>query len=482
MNRYFSDTPGWKLVPTFLLALLLMPIVSVGAQDFDFQAMEKEAADYLVTVEVQIEVSFGMQTNEHEQRLLGTFVTEDGLLIFDGGFISDNNPMSSMSSFAFKSTPTRIEVTTSDGETYDAEYVGVDRDTRIGFARIMGADDTKFKPVEFVSGRKFKVGDWLASYMLLPEFVTPSLAVEIGMVSALATTPEEFALTGGFNGMEITSVLFDTDLKPVGVLGMLNDPSESDADLGGLMDSYGQFEYPLLGVITGERLKKMIADPPQKGKVDRAWLGITLQALTPDIAEFLNVDAPGGIIVNNVVPESPAAECGLQIGDIIYEINSQQIEVDREEELAVFQRKISKMGTGTSVEFSVYRPIEERVDTLRLLAELDAAPLAAGDAPEYEDDRLEFKARDIVFSDYTMYNVEQGSLSGVVVTELKQGGLANIGGMQLGDVIQRVDGLDITAVDDLASAMGALEERDSEEIIFFIWRFNKTMFVNVKTN
>ncbi len=482
MNRYLAETRGWKLAHALLLALLLLPAVQVRAQDFDFQAMGRDATDYLVTVEVQIEVSFGMQTNEHEQRLLGTIVTEEGLLIFDGGFISDNNPMSSMSSFAFKSTPTRIEVTTSDGETFDAEYVGVDRDTRIGFARIMGAGDAKFKPVKFVSGRKFKVGDWLASYVLLPEFVDPSLAIETGMVSALATMPEEFALTSGFSGMEITSVLFDADLKPVGVLGVLSDPSESEGDVGGLMDSYGQFDFPLLGVITGERLKKLIADPPQKGKVDRAWLGITLQALTPDIAEFLNVDAPGGIIINDVVPESPAAECGLQIGDIIYEINSQPVDVDREEELAVFQRKISDMGAGTSVEFSVYRPVEERVDTLRLLAELDAAPLAAADAPEYEDERLEFKVRDIVFSDYVMYNVQQGSLSGVVVTELKQGGLANIGGMQLGDVIQRVDGMDITAVDDLASAMEALQEQGSDEIIFFIWRFNKTMFVNVKTN
>ncbi len=473
--------PGGVLAVALTL-LCLLSIAPVQAQSFEFERLGKTAQEFTVIVDMKVEFSFGMQTNEHELRMLGTVVTPDGLVLFDGGFLSENNPLSPMSSFSFKAEPTNIEVTTLDDEKYEAEYVGTDRQTGIGFIRITDAPERPFKPVKFATGKQFKLGEWLAVYMLLPEFVKPPVAADVGMVSTLVTSPEEFSLTVGFNSMEMASVLYDEDLKPVGVLGTLSDPSASESDPGGLMDSYSQFELPLLGVITGERLQKLIADPPQKGKTDRAWLGITLQALTEDIGGFLNMDVPGGIIVNEVIPGSPAGQSGLQVGDVIYEINNQQIDVDREEELAIFQRGIADMGAGTSVEFSVLRPVEEAIDTLKILAVLEAAPLAASDAPEYENEQLEFKSRDLVFADFVRYNVEQGGLKGVVVSELKQGGLAHMGGLQLGDIIQRIDGSDITSVEELSTSMTTLESERPDEIIFFIWRFNKTMFVNVKTD
>ncbi|MCP4685712.1 MAG: PDZ domain-containing protein [bacterium] len=480
-KRTQAMTSSFVAAVLVALSCLMLP-GSIRAQTFDFDRLEKDARQYTVIIDMKIEFSFGMQSNEHEQRLIGTLVSEDGLVMFDGGFLSESNPLSPMSSFSFRADPTTIEITTLEDEKFDAEYVGVDRQTGLGFIRITDAGDRRFTPVEFVTGRQFKLGEWLAVFMLLPEFVTPPTAADVGMVSTLVTSPEEFALTVGFNSLEMASVLFDEDMRPVGVLGTLTDPSSSDSDPGGLMESMGQFALPLLGVITGERLDKLIADPPQKGKTDRAWLGITLQALTEDIAGFLNMDTPGGIIVNEVVNGSPASASGLQVGDVLYEINNQQIEVNREEELVVFQRRIADMGAGTSVEFSILRPVDETIDTITLLAVLEAAPLAASDAPEYENDHLEFKSRDLVFADYVRFNVEQGGLNGVVVSELKQGGLAYIGGLHLGDIIQRVDGSDITSVDELSASMALLESERPEEIIFFIWRFNKTLFVNVKTD
>jgi len=480
-KRYSAMTLGCMVAAVFTL-LVFLPVASTQAQSFDFERLEKSAGEFTVVIDMKIEFSFGMQSNEHEQRLMGTLVSDDGLVLFDGGFLSESNPLSPMSSFSFRADPTSIEITTLDDEKFDAEYIGVDRQTGIGFLRITNAEGRSFSPVKFATGRQFKLGEWLAVFMLLPEFVRPPMAADVGMVSTLVTSPEEFALTVGFNSLEMASVLFDEDMRPVGVLGTLTDPSSSDSDPGGLMESMGQFALPLLGVITGERLEKLIADPPQKGKTDRAWLGITLQALTEDIAGFLNMDVPGGIIVNEVVPGSPASACGLEVGDVLYEINNQQIEVKREEELVIFQRGIADMGAGTSVEFSILRPVEEAVDTLTLLAVLEAAPLAASDAPDYEDEHLEFKCRDLVFADFVRCNVEQGGLEGVVVSELKQGGPAYIGGLQLGDIIQRVDGSDITSVDELETSMATLESERPEEIIFFIWRFNKTLFVNVKTD
>jgi serine protease Do len=461
--------------------LLLAPSIS-SAQSFDFTRLEAAAKNYTVILDIKIEVTFGMQSTEQEQRMLGTIVSEDGMVLFDGAMLANEQMLSSMAGMNIKTTPSRIEVQTLDGKKFKAEYVGVDRFTKFGFCKVTDAGATKFSPVKFVNDPQFKTGSWVALYMLLPEFVTPPIAADIGMISTHLEKPEPFALTVGFNAMEMASVLYNEQHLPVGVLGSLLDPTSANTDPSGMVESFNQFEIPLLGVVTGDRIAKLVSSPPKKGEQDRSWLGITLQALTPDIAEFLHLAQGGGIIVNDVVKDSPAEKARLKVGDIIYQINGDAVEVDKEEEVPIFQRRIAEMPTGTQVEFSILRPDNDQVDTLKLLAKLESAPMTALNAPNYENKALEFTARNIVFGDYVARNLEVGSLSGVVISEMQEGGLAEVGGLQMGDIVQRIGSDVVTSVDDVKTSMESIETQKPREVIFFVWRDNKTMFVNVKTD
>ncbi|MDD3731262.1 MAG: PDZ domain-containing protein [candidate division Zixibacteria bacterium] len=482
-----KNKPLNVLVPIaglFLFSFIMGLAASAGAQSFDFDKLRGKIEKYTVILNMKIEISFGMQTNEQEQRVLGTIVTEKGLVIFDGSFLDTRNPLSALSGITIKTTPVKIEVATLTGLKYEGEYIGVDNFTQLGLVKIVVPEGTSpglsFACVNFVKNYKFKVGDWMALYMLLPKFVDPPLAADVGMISSLIKTPEDFPLTVGFSGLETASVLYNENLLPVGVLGSLINPS-TDSDIG-FMDSFSDFDYPLLGIITGERLEKIITHPPQKGEIERAWLGITLQSLTSDIAAFFNIDVPGGIIVNEVVKGSPADKAGLAVGDMIIEINGQPVMVDREELLPIFQRRISEMGEGTRVEFTVLRPVDNRVDSLKVFTQLESRPLAASEAEEYENKTLEFKVRNLVFSDYLYYNMDKDELYGAVVSEIKMGGLANIGGLLIGDIIQRIGGQIVTSVTDVNNFMTEMEQEKASEVIFFVWRRNKTMFVNIKTD
>jgi len=464
-----------------ILAVMIGQAGKAQAQSFDFARLQSMVRDYTVVLKIKVEISFGMQTNEQEVRLLGTIVSADGLVLFDGTAVSSEQH-SSMSGMSFRITPVSIEVTTLSGKKYKAELVGVDRFTQLGFARITDAGASRFVPVQFSLNQQFKIGSWLAAYMLLPEFVTPPVASDIGMISSLIESPEKFPLTVGFGGLEMASVLYDERLTPVGVLGALMDPTSASSDAGGMISGAGEGDVQLLGVVTGERIQKLVTSPPKKGEDERSWLGITLQALTKDIGEFLNVGASGGIIVTDVVKGSPAAKSGMLVGDVIHQINGQPVEVDMEEKVPIFQRRIAEMAPGTQVEFSVYRPHEQKVDTLRIVATLEKAPVTAANAPSYESKEFEFKVRSIVFSDYIQNNLEIGSLSGVVVSELKQSGLADVGGLDIGDVVQRIANSPITSVEEAQAAMTKIVAEKPREVVFFIWRNNKTMFVNVKTD
>ncbi len=461
--------------------LSLFQINSVSAQSFDFEKLQKIVADVSVIIEMKVAYSFGAHNNDQEERYLGTIVTEDGLVLFNGLTLGSESPILALTGMNVKTTSSEITVTFLDGTEYPAEFVGVDRFSNIGFIKIK-SDDVKFQAIKFQDNKKFQVGDWVSLYMLLPDYIDPPLSADIGMVSSLIEAPEDFPLIVGFNALQMTSVLFDEDLNAVGVLGRLTDPTQSNTDQAGMIESFGAFGMPLLGVITPERLTKMIENPLHKGKTDRGWLGITLQALTSEMAEFWNLDITGGIIINDVAKNSPASKAGLMIGDIIFEVNGQTVEVNKEDKVPIFQRKIAEMGPSAAVEFTILKRDDSKVDTTKILATLEKTPMTATDSPEYENNDLEFKVRDLVFTDFLYNNLDAETFNGVVVSEIKPGGIAEIEGLRYGDIIQRISDHVINSVDGAETVMNELAEKKVDEIIFFVWRNQKTLFVNVKTD
>ena len=471
-----------KYILTLILALTLT--CSLSARDYDYDRILKSAEKYVVEVTIQTEISFGTQTTEVESRGIGTIVTPDGMIVFDGRPIDSDDPFSTMTGMQVSAEPTKIKIKFFDGRTYEAEFIGVDRFTKLGFARIITEKKTKFDYIEFQDRKKFQIGDILISLMLLPEYVKPPLAVNVGMVTALLTEPEKFILTIGFNELELVSVLYDSTGAAVGMLGFMTNPNLAGMSAGQMMDPFGGMEdyFPLLGVLSVEKINKLIADPPTPGNVTRGWLGIYLQALTPDIAEFWGINVGGGIIVNEVVDDSPADSAGFETGDIIVTLNEKEIAVDKEENIPIFQREISEMGAGEEVMFGVLRRNNGSVDTLRLNVRLVSAPITPSEADDFEDKNFELKVRNMVFADYNIYNLDRNEFSGVVVKEVESGGWASVGGITPGDIIRSIGGQDIASIDDAERIFTELAEEKPKEVVFFIWRDNKTLFINIKTD
>ncbi|HOD66043.1 MAG TPA: PDZ domain-containing protein [candidate division Zixibacteria bacterium] len=471
-----------RLAPAAVWAALwLLAPAAAFAQHFDFRTLEEKVRAFTVVIDMDVEISFGVHSTEQTDRYLGTIVNDSGLVIFDGSGVGTETAIPSFSGFAVKTRPVRITVTSMDGKTYAGEYLGYDRYTNFAFLQIDGKGDT-FTPVAFRGGQEFQVGQWVGLFWLLPEFVSPPLAADVGMVAARVTSPEEMALTVGFSSLQAASVLFSEQLEPVGMLGALADPTTGGDDGSGMLGTFGDAGIPLLGVVTAERLTRLIAEPPRQGEGGRGWLGITLQALTADIAAFWNLETLGGIIVNEVVKGSPAEEAGLEVGDVIFEINGQAIDVDKEEKLPLFQRTISDLGPGAAVELGVLRLGPSTIDTLHVLVTLADAPIAAADAKELKVDEFEFTVRDLVFSDYMIANQDPEKFEGVVVSKIEAGGLAELSGLQIGDVIQRLGSTPVRSVADVESVMTGMKVEKPREVILFVWRGGKTMFVNLKTD
>ncbi len=237
-----------------------------------------------------------------------------------------------------------------------------------------------------------------------------------------------------------------------------------------------------VGIMPLEQFKKLLATPPVPGEVRQGWLGIVMQALDPDIAAFWKIDVSGGVIVSDVIPRSPADRAGLKQGDFIVAIDGKPLEIKKESSLAIIQKMISERGAGASLNMTVIRPEEQKVETLAVVPVLEQAPTAAIDAPSIEDKNFDFTLRDMVFSDYNARDLDPDKIKGVIVDKLEPGGWAAVGGMYPGDIVVKIGEETVTSAAQSKDALAKLEKAKAKEVVFMVWRRNKTQFVNVKTH
>jgi len=113
--------------------------------------------------------------------------------------------------------------------------------------------------------------------------------------------------------------------------------------------------------------RKVMEDLVKKGKVTRGWLGVGIQLITPELAKSFGVSADEGILVNQVMPKSPAEAAGLKIGDVILRVDGTPIKDARQ-----LQRLVAEAEIGKTIEVVVLRDKTKR--TLKIqISEMPAS-------------------------------------------------------------------------------------------------------------
>ena len=96
--------------------------------------------------------------------------------------------------------------------------------------------------------------------------------------------------------------------------------------------------------------RDVVADLEDDGKVARGWLGVQIQRVDKDIAASVGLDRPRGAIVAAVVAGGPAAEAGLEPGDVILGVNGAAVETMRE-----LPRRVAALPAGEKAELDLWR-------------------------------------------------------------------------------------------------------------------------------
>jgi serine protease Do len=237
----------------------------------------------------------GRPQREQVRQSLGS-----GVIISPDGYILTNNHVVDMAR--------DIKVSLSDGRVMDAKLIGKSKEIDIALIKVEATD---LPSVILGDSDKLEVGDWV---MAIGNPFGLSHTVTAGIVSA----------KGRVIGVGPYDDLIQTDaaINPGNSGGPLFDMSGEVVGINTVIIATGQnlgFAVPITMV------KAVLPSIKEKGKPDMGWLGVSAQAVTPDIAAAIGLQDPIGAIINGITKGSPAEKAGLQRGDVIVELDGKKI-------------------------------------------------------------------------------------------------------------------------------------------------------------
>jgi serine protease Do len=210
----------------------------------------------------------------------------------------------------------------------------------------------------------------------------------------------------------------------------------------------------------------------KNGKVVRGWLGVSAQAVTPEIAESFHLPGdPHGALIGDVDPAGPAAKAALKTGDIILELNGARVPASRQLGL-----RLSQMSPGSVVKLRILRDgkeLEQSV-TLAEMPPSDAeTPVAATEPSKPE---LGAAVGPVPDEAKQSLKLPAGS-GGVFVTSIDPGSAAAQAGLEHGDVIQEVNH---KPVQDVNGFQATLDSAGKRPLLMLVDRAGKHWFVTVR--
>ena len=350
-----------------------------------------------------------------------------GVIVNPDGYILTNNHVVANAS--------DVEVATQDKKIYKAKIVGRDAGTDIAVLKI---EATNLPTITIGDSSKLQVGDVV--FAIGNPFGIGETAT-MGIVSAtgrrLGNTQigqiehyEDFIQTdAAINPGNSGGAMVDLHGNLVGINTAIIPGQTAMGESGNI--GIG-FAVPV------DMAKNVMEQIIEHGKVERGYLGIHPQDVSAELAKQFGRGEGGGVLVGQVEPGTPAARAGLKLGDIILQVNGQ--DVNGQEDLTT---RIGSFEPGTPVQLKVWRDGK----TLEIPVTLTTMPanVAGNEGPTSESPsqgsskalegvQVENLTPDIL----NQLNLPMGT-RGVVVASVEEGSAAAEAGLQQGYVIQEVN-------------------------------------------
>jgi serine protease Do len=338
---------------------------------------------------------------------------------------------------------TEIEVATADGKKHKAKVMGVDRKTDLAVLKLQGGGP--YAAANLGDSDRVRVGDWvlaIGSPFGLQQTVTAGIISAKGRSIGQGPYDDFLQTDAAINPGNSGGPLVNMSGEVVGINSAILSRTGGNVGIG--------FSIPV------NMAKRIYSELAAKGKVTRGWLGVSIQPLTPDLAKGFGLKEPNGVLISDVVQDSPAAVAGVTSGDIIIEFD--QKKVDSPQEL---QKAVASTQPGRAVPLKVWRDKGEKTLEIKI-----------GETP---DDNVALKStnkgKSLLGLDVRPITPELArqlnlrNPEGVIVFSVDDESAAAEAGLQRGDVIREVNRQRVRSLPDFEKATKDVKEGDRVTVL-----------------
>ena len=372
---------------------------------------------------------------DRPQRSLGS-----GFIINEEGYILTNNHVIEEAD--------EIQVQLTDKRRLDAKVIGADPKTDLAVIKV----SAKNLPAAILGDSgALKVGDWVMAVgnpFGLDHTVTAGIVSAKGRVIGAGPYDDFIQTDASINPGNSGGPLFNLKGEVIGVNSAI---VASGQGIG--------FAIPI------NMAKDLVPQLIKSGKVTRAWLGVGIQEITPELAESFGMKEIRGALVSNVFPKSPAAQGGLQPGDIVTEFDGVAIKESHD-----LPSLVARLPIGKRAPLKVLRDGKER----QLFVVLGER--AEGERQAMEETSSASKELGLAVRDLTPEEMrEAGVDSGILIIGVEPGGAADFAGCQRGDILLSINNTKLSKTTEFAQ--GAQKIKPGQVVRLHLKRDDQTIFL-----
>lgn len=352
-----------------------------------------------------------------------------------------------------------IKVQLSDKRTFEAKIVGTDQKTDVAILELKGAIPGNLPTVQLGDSDALEVGN-LVMAIGAPFGLTQT--VTTGIISAKGRSDVGIADYENF-------LQTDAPINPGNSGGpLINMHGEVIGMNSAIETSVGQFA----GVgfaIPVNMIKRMLPTLIKGGKITRGMLGISIQNVTKELAGQFNLPDNKGALISQVHKDSPADKAGLRAGDVIVRFDGKEVD-----DTGQLRNLVAVTAPGTTTTVEAIRNGRKKTFTVtigKMAAGIVESASPPGGGSTNRLDKLGLSVQTLTADLARQFDVK--GQRGVLITEVEDGSLASMSGLQPGDLIVEADRKPVAN----AGELQAILNQDKNQILLLIKRKDENLFV-----
>ena len=375
---------------------------------------------------------------EFKQPSLGS-----GFIIDETGFVVTNNHVIEDAD--------QIKVKLKDEHEFDAKIVGRDPNTDIALLKI---ESGKSLPtIKLGDSDALKVGQWVVA-------IGSPFGLEHTVTAGIVSAKGRVIGSGPYDDFIQT----DASINPGKSGGPLLNLKGEVIGINTAIVASGQgigFAIPV------NLAKDIIMALKNEGEVTRGWLGVAIQDLNGDMAEYYGIEDKKGVFVADVFEGDPADMAGIKAKDIILEVNGEEIKTSRQ-----LTGMIARISVGDSAKIKILRDGKEKTVTVKI-AKRTEDKLAVRARPKEQAEEFGIRVSDLKPEIMQQFNMDE--TSGVIVTHVESGSKGDDAGVRVGDIIKEINRQSVKNTGDYQAILKQLSSGDPVNL--FIRRKNAGFLV-----